>query len=58
MRAARIGGSLLAAALVVLGGAGCRDDSASAPGGATTELGGIESTLNGIESDMNGDGGP
>ncbi|HET6706527.1 hypothetical protein [Amycolatopsis sp.] len=51
----------MAAALVMLGCAGCRDNLVGSPPPASSspsELSGIESTLNGIESDMNSDGSP
>ncbi|MEU0531936.1 hypothetical protein [Amycolatopsis tolypomycina] len=57
----RRAGIAVAAALVVLGCAGCRDDLMGSPpptSSSPAELSGIESTLNGIESDMNSDGSP
>lgn len=54
-------GVAVAAALVMLGCAGCRDNLVGSPPPASSspsELSGIESTLNGIESDMNSDGSP
>jgi hypothetical protein len=58
----RRAGIVVAAALVVLGCAGCRDNLMGSPESASTSapsgLSGIESTLNSIEADMNSDGPP
>jgi hypothetical protein len=52
--------ALVFAAVVVLGCAGCENDTASpsTPSQPNSELSGIQSTLDNIDADMSGDANP